>query len=301
MTPRARTSGDSAATATYAPRILNAPIGWSDSALRNRRSVGRPNGTSGVRTATPVSSLAARRTSSRVTSPSSRAVPSTVAERSATTADQSLAVDAMGGPREGREPLSRDRASAPDTRPERAFVQSPDCRTHRRELLLVPFTQREISLLLEHLGRGGRLGAVGHRPGRDDRLGDLRNETGTFRGKDRSGLVELVAIRHAWIVQAARERARIRDPAILQRPAEDRGPGPSRNERHGHRDRSRLRHAGRHDDDRPEARAQRHDVLVLQPRLLPGVPGRPGAVPGPGLHAVDVTRPTGGVTRDGTE
>ena len=53
ISPRARASGDSAAAATYAPRSLNAPIGWRDSALSHWRRSGRPNGTSGVRTAIP--------------------------------------------------------------------------------------------------------------------------------------------------------------------------------------------------------------------------------------------------------
>ena len=44
MTPRASASAGSEAIATYAPRILNAPIGWSDSAFRKRRSSGGPNG-----------------------------------------------------------------------------------------------------------------------------------------------------------------------------------------------------------------------------------------------------------------
>ena len=65
--------------ATYAPRILNAPIGWSDSASfrKWRRSTG-PNGTSGVRRATPVSVRAAARMSSSETS---RSVAGTVIGR----------------------------------------------------------------------------------------------------------------------------------------------------------------------------------------------------------------------------
>ena len=59
MTPRLRSSGESAAIATYAPRILNAPIGWRLSAFRNTRSSGGPYGTSGVRSTTPSRSAAA--------------------------------------------------------------------------------------------------------------------------------------------------------------------------------------------------------------------------------------------------
>ena len=42
MTPRSRSDAGSPAMATYAPRILNAPIGWRLSALRKTRSSGRP-------------------------------------------------------------------------------------------------------------------------------------------------------------------------------------------------------------------------------------------------------------------
>jgi YHS domain-containing protein len=54
--------------ATYAPRSLNAPIGWSDSALRKTRSAGGPNATSGVRAATPSRTRAAARIASIPTS-----------------------------------------------------------------------------------------------------------------------------------------------------------------------------------------------------------------------------------------
>ena len=61
MRPRARASGVSEAAATYAPRSLNAPIGWRLSALSSCRRSGAPNGTSGVRSATPRSVSAAAR------------------------------------------------------------------------------------------------------------------------------------------------------------------------------------------------------------------------------------------------
>ena len=45
------------------------------------------------------------------------------------------------------------------------------------------------------------------------------------------------------------------------------------------------------DDHRPQARARRHDVLVLRQGLPARVPRRSRAVPRPGLRTVDVTRP----------
>ena len=44
MTPRARASGVKDAIIAYAPRSLKAPMGWSDSAFRNRRSSGAAEG-----------------------------------------------------------------------------------------------------------------------------------------------------------------------------------------------------------------------------------------------------------------
>ena len=41
---RDRSAGSSVAIVAYAPRSLNAPIGWSDSAFRNRRSPGARTG-----------------------------------------------------------------------------------------------------------------------------------------------------------------------------------------------------------------------------------------------------------------
>src|SRR6476659_7222518 len=125
MTPRARASGDRDATATYAPRILKAPIGCRDSVFRNRCSSGRPKGTSGVRVATPRSVAAAARTATIVTSGASRSAATTGRSGSATTADDPLAVDAVGGPGKRFEPRRRDWLSAPDAGAVGAVVEPP--------------------------------------------------------------------------------------------------------------------------------------------------------------------------------
>src|SRR5918997_3181698 len=72
MTPWPRSSAVSPAIATYAPRILKAPVGWSDSALSHVRCSRGPKATSGVRTATPASVAAASRIAGSATSASSR-------------------------------------------------------------------------------------------------------------------------------------------------------------------------------------------------------------------------------------
>ena len=61
-----------------------------------------------------------------------------------------------------------------DTGAERALVEPRQRRVDLGEVLLVAVAEREVALLLEDLGRGGGLGAVRHRAGRDDALGEPR-------------------------------------------------------------------------------------------------------------------------------
>ena len=65
ITPR-RSSSVNAAILVYAPRILKAPIGCSDSGL-SQTSPAHRAGNSGVRTATPATRFCAARSSSSVT------------------------------------------------------------------------------------------------------------------------------------------------------------------------------------------------------------------------------------------
>src|ERR1700704_443926 len=113
MTPLRSTPCSRDATATYAPRSLKAPVGWSDSALRYRPGTG-PNGTSGVRTAIPRRRSAAARMSASVTRASGSLVVGI--DGSAVTRGQALAIDAAGRPRQSVESVRRDRAAAPDAR-----------------------------------------------------------------------------------------------------------------------------------------------------------------------------------------
>ena len=55
-------------------------------------------------------------------------------------------------------------------------VEPRQRRVDLAEVLLVAVAEREVALLLEDLGRGRGLGAVGHRAGRDDALGEARAE-----------------------------------------------------------------------------------------------------------------------------
>src|SRR3954454_8284552 len=183
MTPRARASGASDAIAAYAPRILNAPIGWRDSAFRNRRSSGRPYATSGVSTTTPRSWSAAARMAPIVTSGAvSVVVISTLLCREA------LAVDTTCGPRQRLEPVGGDRVPAPDAPAERSGVETRQSLVDKRELALGAVPQGKIALLGEDLACSRRLGAVGHLARRDDRFADLVEQPGTLveeRGADR--------------------------------------------------------------------------------------------------------------------
>src|SRR4051794_17441373 len=146
MTPRRRSSSVSDARATYAPRILKAPIGWSDSAFRYLRSAAGPKGMSGVRVATPRSVSAARRIASMPTSAGSPLRLGTAASGSAATADDPLAVDAVGCPRQRGEPVRPDLLAASGAHAERSVVDPAERPLDRGELDLVALAQGEVSL-----------------------------------------------------------------------------------------------------------------------------------------------------------
>ena len=81
---------------------------------------------------------------------------------------QPLAVDAAGCPGQSLETFGGDLLAAANARSERPLVEPCQRGVDERELLVRPVAQREIALLGEHLARGRRLRAVGHRIGGDD-------------------------------------------------------------------------------------------------------------------------------------
>src|SRR4051794_1150868 len=97
-----------------------------------------------------------------------------------------LTVDAEGGPWDRFEPLRRDRPAAA-----RAGAVGPGVEPGQRgvdlgEVLLVALAEGEVALLLEDLASGGGLGAVGHRAGGDDALGEAGPEAVTLGLERRS-------------------------------------------------------------------------------------------------------------------
>jgi hypothetical protein len=144
-----------------------------------------------------------------------------------------------------------DGVPAADAPADSPVVEPGEGRFDGRELLLVSLAQGEVAQLLEHLGGRRGLRAVGHRTGRDDAFGDLGAEPVALAGEG-DGRVD-GWLGHGRIVQAGYPR----------------GLSPARElSTHGDRDRPRLRDGGRHDNDRPQARARRQDVLVLWPGCL---------------------------------
>src|SRR6478735_1082227 len=177
MTPRASSSGESEAMAAYAPLSLNAPIGWSDSALRNRRSPGAPKARSGVLIVIPRSRSAAARIASSVTSGGAASV---VIVASSVAGGQPLAVDAAGGPRQGPEAFRGDRLAASDAHSERAVVEPGERLVDQHQLLVGTIPQGEVALLREDLAGGRGLRAVRHLARGDDGLADLLEQAGAL-------------------------------------------------------------------------------------------------------------------------
>src|SRR5487761_2561300 len=160
MTPRRSSSGPSEATATYAPRSLNAPIGWRDSALSSCPRAGSPNATRGVRAVTPRSRPAAARIRPRPTSGASAGV--------------AAAGDARRRPGDQLLALARDLGAAGLA--DRVRPRGEACQrvVNRVEPALGLFAQRQVALLGEDVGGRRSLRAVGHLPRRLDLLSELR-------------------------------------------------------------------------------------------------------------------------------
>ena len=234
MTPRASSSGDSDAIAAYAPRSLNAPIGWSDSALRKRRSAGGPKATSGVRSVTPAQPLGGGPDVVEMTSPPGSArigLGRRFGRHQRSRAAEALAVDAAGRPRQRLEPIGADRPAAADARPERPGLEPGERLLDEDQLLVGPVAQGQVALLGEDLAGGRGLRAVGHLAGRHDRLADLGEQAARAR-------------RAGWRGSGrgrGRPSARWYGNRILHG-STDQGDDD------GHRDRSGLRDGGRHDD-----------------------------------------------------
>lgn len=79
----------------------------------------------------------------------------------------------MRGPRQGGQALRCDRAAATQAGAVGAGVQPREGRLDEGQLVLRTIAQREIALLGKDLAGRRSLGAVGHLPGRDDRLAEL--------------------------------------------------------------------------------------------------------------------------------
>src|SRR5487761_1977196 len=178
MTPRRSSSGPSEATATYAPRSLNAPIGWRDSALSSCPRAGSPNATRGVRAVTPRSRPAAARIRSRPTSGASAFIVTTAERRGIAGGGASPGVAAAGDAR--RRPgdqllaLARDLGAAGLADPVRPRGEACQRVVNRVEPALGLLAQRQVALLGEDVGGRRSLRAVGHLPRRLDLLSELR-------------------------------------------------------------------------------------------------------------------------------
>ena len=105
-----------------------------------------------------------------------------------------------------------------------------------------PVAQGEVALLGEDLAGRRGLRAVGHLPGRDDRLADLRHEARPLgeQGGARGDLGRRCV--HRRMLPGSTMACR-----GAYTPHGSTGHTTSPEESHGHRDRSRLRHGGRHD------------------------------------------------------
>ena len=97
--------------------------------------------------------------------------------------DGGLAVDAVGRPGQGPEPARHDLAATADADPEGAVVEAREGCVDLLEMLDGTLPKGEVSLLLEDLGSGGGLRAVGHLVGRLDRFADLLGKPGALRGQ----------------------------------------------------------------------------------------------------------------------
>ena len=255
--------------------------------MRKRRCSGRPNGTSGVRMATPssVAAAASRGPPSsrrRAVRPSRRCRPSRHPPRP-TIRWQSMQWAAHG---QRLEPLGGDRAAAADAGPERPLVEPPRAR---------PRPGRGAP----GCGRAGQGRVAARRPGspprpasrRSSRPGATipvatsarrrsRSATRVARGSGACGCV----IARSYAGRGRCSSASRRVAAILPR---------STQKEHIDMAIAIDPVCGMEvetDLDRPEARARGHDLLVLRQGLPARVPRRPGHVPRPELQAVDVGR-----------
>ena len=155
---------------------------------------------------------------------------------------RALALDAVGGPRQRLEASCGDRLAAADARPVRPGVEP-------RERLLDELELRD------RPGRGGRGRVAGRRPGWPPRPATRRSSARARRSprrppRARRARSATSAARAMSMVGASIARM-VRGSARRAAPRAPRGrytPGTyTRGVDHGHRDRSRLRHGGRHD------------------------------------------------------
>ena len=91
-----------------------------------------------------------------------------------------LAVDAVGRPRQRFEPLGGDRSAASDAGSVCPRVDPRERVVDLSQRPLGTLPQGEVALLLEDLGRCGRLGAIGHLARRGDGLAELLEQAVAF-------------------------------------------------------------------------------------------------------------------------
>src|SRR5450759_1560426 len=287
MTPRRSWSGSSEATAVYAPRSLNAPIGWSDSALSSCPRPGSPNATRGVRTVTPRSRAAAARIRSRPTSGASAFIV-TMAEgpgsaRQGLSPGVAAAGDARRRPGEQLLAFGRDPGTAGLADGVRAGRQACQRVVHRVVSTFGLVAERQVPLLGEDVGGRRGLRAIGHLSGRLDLLAELFPQRRAHLLEAGSGGLGAVEGRgHAPHRTLARRGPQPR----RYTPGEYRvraRPYPMRRH-HGGRDRPGLRDGSRHGDGDADERARRDDVLLLRQGLQARLRRRPGHVSRPELH-----------------
>jgi hypothetical protein len=75
------------------------------------------------------------------------------------------AVDAVFSPGQGIETFLGDRTPTAQAGAKAPFVDADESRVHQGQLVLCPVTERQVSLLLEHVRRRGRLRPVRHLAG----------------------------------------------------------------------------------------------------------------------------------------
>ena len=158
-----------------------------------------------------------------------------------------------------------------------------------RELRGRPVAEGEVALLLEDLAGRRGLRAVGHLPGRDDRLADLRREARAL-GEQGGARGVVVGGSHRRMLPPHR-------PCPCPTPILPTSTGTPAQPRRRPMAIAIDPVCGMEvDTDHvgPVVGARRDHVLVLRPGLHARLPGRPGQVPRPGSHPVHVSTLTAG-------